>query len=150
MTTIAAAGNMMAADWMVNVGETAIFAGKLWRAPDGALIGCAGHNEACTRFFDWWVHRRKSRLAIPRRFEFEALVLSHEGLFLFEHTGMPDIVKDGIAAIGVGQEQAMAALDTMKFLKRRPDPRIAVMVACKRNPMSGGGMDYARLKKAKG
>ncbi len=149
MTTIAAAGDMMAADWKVSVGETSYFVGKIYRMPDGALIGCAGDNEACTRFVDWWVHRRTKRLAIPRRLDFEALVLTHEGLFMFENAGIPDLLKDGIAAIGIGQEQAMAALDTMKFLKRRLDPRIAVAVACKRNPLTGGGIDSARLRKKK-
>ncbi len=50
-------------------------------------------------------------------------------------------------AIGTGHEQALAAMDTMRLLKRRVDPRIAVQVACNRNPGTGGPVDFLRVKR---
>lgn len=146
MTTIAATLEGMAADSRVNLGETSYLADKLWRVDD-VIIGCAGDNEAIAIFRAWWPTQDIRKFRIPKRLEFEALVLSSDGLLYFEHSGPPDLVKDGRMAIGTGGVQALAAMDTMEFLGRKIDPRKAVRIACKRNPDSGEPVQWLPFRK---
>lgn len=146
MTTIAATLEMMAADSRVNVGETSYPSQKLYRMPDGAIIGAGGDSTAIQRFVMWWPTQDLSKLRIPKRLDFECLVLTKEGLWSYSHSGPPDFIKDGVMAIGTGGEQALAAMDTMLLLKRKVDPRIAVKVACKRNQLTGEPIEWMRIK----
>lgn len=146
MTTIAATKDMIAADRRVDVDGVAYYAGKLYNIDD-FLIGAAGDNEAIMRFLDWWPKREDRRLRINRKLEFEAIVLSHAGLWVYDHAGIPDVISDGIVAIGTGRAAAMAAMDTMRLLRRKVDPRSAVLVARQRDNMTGGAVDWMRLKR---
>jgi ATP-dependent protease HslVU (ClpYQ) peptidase subunit len=152
MTTIAATIDMMAADTQVSSGNeatTLYHTHKIYRVGD-AVIGAIGDNAACQQFLEWWAHHRGKRLLrIAKRLDFEALVLTRAGLWKYEHRGPPDEILDGYTAIGSGEDEARAALDTMVELGRTPDPRVAVRVAMRRNNMTGGRVEALRLRKAK-
>lgn len=145
MTTIAATSSMMAADSRVVIDETSYLSPKLFRLPD-AIIGCAGDTEACHMFFEWFQDRTE-KLVIPKGMELDALVLTKEGLYRYGEKGRPDFIRDGIMAVGSGSAIAMASMDTMIRLGLVPDPRIAVEMACKRNPNTGGPVDFYELGK---
>lgn len=145
MTTIAATLEMMAADSKVDLGDTNFYTEKIFRI-NGAIVGSAGDDEACHRFFQWWTEGRSRPLRIPKRFDFQGLALTPEGLWYFE-SATANLVKEGAMAIGTGRELAIAAMDTMRLLKRRVDPRVAVRVACKRDDTTGGPVTFLRLKR---
>lgn len=137
---------MIAADRRVDYDGVAYYAGKLYNL-GGYLIGAAGDNEAILRFLDWWPKREVRRLRINRKLDFEGIVLSDEGLWVYDHGGLPDIITDGIVAIGTGRAAAMASMDTMRLLKRKVDPRVAVAAAGLRDNMTGGDVDWIKLKR---
>jgi len=143
MTTIAANLQMMAADSRVTVDETSYLSPKLFKLPD-VIIGCAGDTEACHLFVEWY-QDQSNALVIPKGMDVEALVLNHKGLYRYGSRGRPDIIRDGIMAVGTGSAIAMASMDTMIRLGLAPDPRIAVEVACKRNPGSSLPIDFFEL-----
>lgn len=145
MTTIAANLTMMAADSRVVVDDTSYLSPKLFELPY-AIIGCAGDTEACHLFFEWYRDGLKDKLTMPKGQDMEALVLTKKGLYRFGSQGRPDIIRDGIMAVGTGSAIAMASMDTMIRLGLAPDPRIAVEVACKRNPASSLPIDFLELK----
>jgi hypothetical protein len=144
MTTIAANREMMAADSLVVVGDLSFPSIKLVRFED-AIIGAAGDSDACHLFFEWWPIREKSRFKLPKEFELEALVLTHSGLYRYGTTGKADVVSDGLCAIGSGASLAIASLDTQVKMGHSPDPRIAVEMACLRNPNSALPVQYYTL-----
>jgi hypothetical protein len=148
MTTIVATMEMMAADTRVDVGGVGTHAGKLYKAGN-AIIGCAGDSEGIVRFLEWWPYRETKPMRIPKRFDWSALVLSDEGILIYENAGIPDVCKESWAAIGTGSTVALAALDTMKFLGRKPDPRVALKVACRRDCMTGGDVEYLKLRRSR-
>lgn len=141
MTTIAATATMMAADSRVVIDETSYLSPKLLLVQD-AILGAAGDTEACHLFFDWWTKRETDELVIPKGMDLEALVLTRKGLYRYGKYTKPDEIKDGIMAIGGGSAIAMASMDTMVRLGMTPDPRIAVEMACKRNPGSSLPVDF--------
>ncbi len=150
MTTIAATKNMIAADSRVTIGDTSYLSPKLVIFPD-AIVGAAGDTEACHLFFEWWPNRQTAKLKIPKDLEdMDALVLTREGLYIYHKYGKPDLIKDGIGAVGTGSAIAMASLDTMIKLGMTPDPRIAVEMACKRNPDSCLPVDHYTLEQLDG
>lgn len=141
MTTIAATRKMMAADSRVIVDESSYLSPKLVVFSD-AIVGAAGDTEACHLFFEWWQNRETAELVIPKGLDVEALVLTKEGLYRYGKHFQPDVIMDGVMAIGSGQAIALASMDTMIHLNIEPDPRIAVEIACKRNPGSGLPVDF--------
>ena len=148
MTTIAATREMMAADTRADIDGVGSHVAKIYVHGD-AIIGGAGDNEGIMRFLEWWPHRENKPLRIPKRLDWSAIVLSEEGLLVYENVSFPDVVREEWAAIGTGAPIALAALDTMHLLKRKPDPRIAVRVACKRDSLTGGDVEHVRLKRRK-
>lgn len=148
MTTIAANLEMMAADSRVVIDETSYLSPKLVKLPD-AIIGAAGDAEACHMFFEWWPKRDEDKFSLPKGLDVEALVLTKDGLYRYGEFGRADKIRDGIMAIGTGSAIAMASMDTMLKLGLAPDPRIAVEVACKRNPGSSLPVDYFVIEKPK-
>lgn len=138
----------MAADTRVDDDGTGFHATKIFPA-DGAILGMAGHNEACMRFLEWWPKREDKPLKIPKRLDWSALVLTHSGLLVYDNAGIPDVLTENWAAIGTGRIVALAAMDTMRLLGRVPDPRIALRVACHRDSLTGGTVEFMRLKRRK-
>lgn len=146
MTTIAANLEMMAADSLVVVGDLSFPSIKLVRFPD-AIVGAAGDSDACHAFFEWWPVRKTQQFRLPTRgLELEALVLTPTGLYRYGAAGKPDVVSDGLCAIGAGASLALASLDTQKKLGADPDPRLAVEVACLRNPQSDLPVQFYTLE----
>jgi len=137
---------MMAADTRVDEDGVGTHAAKLFVC-EGAIIGGAGDNEAIMRFLEWWPARDTVPLRIPKRFAWNVLVLSNEGILLYNGTNVPDVCREDWAAIGTGSVLALAAMDTMRLLGRKPDPRVAVKVACKRDSLTGGDVEFVRLTK---
>lgn len=145
MTTIAANLEMMAADSLVVVGDLSFPSIKLVRFED-AIIGAAGDSDACHFFFEWWPLRDKQKFKIPKDLELEALVLTDSGLYRYGASGKADVVSDGLCAIGSGASLALASLDTQVKMGHSPDPRIAVEVACLRNPNSALPVQFYALE----
>jgi hypothetical protein len=145
MTTVVASLTMLAADTRVDEDGVGTHATKLYRMGD-SIIGVAGDNEGILRFIEWWPHREERLLKIPKRLDWSALVLTPTGILWYENAGIPDVCREQWAAIGTGKTVALAAMDTMKVLGRKPDPRVAVRVACYRDSLTGGAIDFMKLR----
>ena len=146
MTTIAATTRMIAADSQVTVDESSYLSPKLMMFEDAAM-GAAGDAEACHMFFDWWPKRDTTKLDIPAEMELECLVLTRDGkLYRYGKYAKPDYIRDGLMAVGSGSAIAIASMDTMLHLGLVPDPQIAVAVASKRSPDTGGPIDVFTIE----
>lgn len=137
----------MAADTRADVDGVGTHVAKIYTLGN-VIIGCAGDNVGIVKFLEWWPHRETRRLRISKRIDWSALVLSEEGILVYENAALPDVLREDWAAIGTGAAIALAAMDTMKLLRRKPDPRIAVHVACKRDSMTGGEVEYVKLRRS--
>ena len=148
MTTICATANAMAADSRVTWGDTSYLSPKLLVLPD-AIVGAAGDSEACRQFLEWWPKRETADLDVDEGQELDGLVLTRTGLYLYGKTGRYDKIRDGMMAIGSGGALAIASLETQIRLGFTPCPKIAVEVACMRNPGSAGPIDMYTLDNLK-
>lgn len=137
MTTIAANRKMMAADSKCSAGGQYFLTRKIERVGD-ALIGCCGSAADCAKFFAWY-GKNESVPEITQG-EFNALVLTPRGLFLYESDCSPMEVKDKYYAIGSGAQGALVAMD------KGDDPEAAVAAASKRDLFSGGPVDVLTLR----
>lgn len=137
MTTIAANRKVMAADSRCSAGGVWFQTKKIERKGD-ALIGACGKASDCSKFMEWY----GSGNPVPEitEGEFEALVLTPKGLFLYQWDCSPMQLKDRHYAIGSGQQGALVALD------KGDEPKQAVEAACKRDLFSGGPIDVYLLK----
>lgn len=129
MTTVAANLSCMAADLKVTDGDCSYLANKLW-VIHGCLVGVAGRAQDTNVFLEWFMAGRKKneRPIINQEQEntFEALVLNHQGLFIFWDCGMPDKIDTchrPYYAIGTGKPIALA------MMRRGHSPREAVQMA---------------------
>lgn len=96
---------------------------KVYRVK-GCLIGFAGDYEEGRMFLDWIKGKRDK----PKCKELTALMLNHEGLFVFEGDHMePRKVTRGIEAIGTGAKAVICAYEALGF----SDPRKALRIVCK-------------------
>jgi hypothetical protein len=145
MTTIAATRTMMAADSLVVVGDLSFPSIKLVRFAD-AIMGAAGDSDACHLFYEWWPQRLTEKFKLPKGLELEVLVLTRDGLYRYGEQGKPDIVSNGMCAVGTGASFALGSLDTQVRYGQEPDPRIAVEMACLRNPNSRPPVQYFTLE----
>jgi len=150
MTTIAATETMVAADTQVTEGDRRSYAGKIFVFPD-AIVAVAGSNPDIKRFMDWWGSIPRPAMRVPKGTDFNVIVLCDAGLFVTdsESGGLMDRVTDGVAAVGNGRDYALAAFDTMRMLKRRLDPCLAVRVAANRDVYTGGEIQSVRWRKRK-
>lgn len=151
MTTIAACLSlgMMAADSRA-VLETrcgkerhAYPSTKLLRTPHW-IVGCAGYQEDIDAFFAWLPDRRRRRRKV--RHDFEALLLSRDGLLYANDDEALAPVRVGYMAIGSGGSFALAAMSALHMVGEPPDPRIAVEVACIHDTGSAPPIDFLRWK----
>lgn len=121
MTAIACNRKMMAADSLAVADGTKSKATKIFRVGD-EIIGFAGELQCGLAFVEWYRNRSKPKPDID---DFSALVLSKEGITMYESRLVPLPVMEKFAAIGTGCDAAIAAMHM------GADPRRAVKVACK-------------------
>lgn len=147
MTTIAATTEMMAADTQITEGRKHNYhLRKIYRVGN-SIVGAAGDSRACDAFVLWWKNRQKERFVLPRGTSFSALVLQGGQIFRFDDTELIQVVTADVAAIGSGKVAAFAAMETMKKLGQKPDPRVAVCVAIKTDAYTGGQVEWMRATK---
>lgn len=124
MTTVAANRTMMASDSLINDGNNLCDTHqKIWRIGD-ELIGLAGGLTHGLLFIDWYTRGRDSDNKPQLDDEFEALVLSKDGLFSYYNTLVPVEINASYWAIGSGAPIAMGAM----FMGA--SPASAVQAAC--------------------
>lgn len=143
MTTICASRlhGEMAADTQVNFGSSTFPSKKIFSF-GATLAGAAGASIDCSAFMAW-VESGMDPDARPEMDdgdEFQALVLTHEGLFFFEGDCCPLKIERDYHAIGTGGEAALAALMCNKT------PRRAVEIAAKIDSGTGGPVTVLKLE----
>lgn len=116
MTTIAANLAMMVADRLEDDSGTKRKTTKIFRVKN-SIIGTSGDSDAGFAFMEWYKDRRRHK---PDLGDFEALVLSHQGLHYYTSSLTPENVGPQ-HAIGTGKPYVMAALmagsDIVKAVK---------------------------------
>ena len=135
MTTIAADRFGMAADQKVVDGDTNYRTRKIW--PIGrAIVGAAGDNTAIVKFTRWMEKGGKGKTpTFDAEEDFEAMVLTPAGLFVYDKSCQPDEVADPFYAIGSGKQAALAAMHM------GATPQRAVEIACLVDNYSGEPVD---------
>jgi len=147
MTTIAASRSHgeMAADTQVNVGTATFPSKKIFATPYG-IVGAAGDAIDCSTFLSWVFAgmKRKSRPSFEKEddeeYNFQALVLSFDGLFFFEKDCCPLRIERDFHAIGTGADAAVAAFLCGKTPKR------AVEIAGQVDNSTGGPVTVLKLE----
>lgn len=148
MTTICVsrALRMMAAESNELVGEPerrSRSTPKLYRARD-YIVGCCGDSDQIDRFEQWLKRRDGKR---PRG-NYEALLLYRDGRIThFYGSARETEISEDYYAIGTGESFAVAALDALELMGLPLDPRIAVQVACRRDPGSAEPINAMRWVK---
>ena len=144
MTTIAVSRSlmMMAADGNMTVdGRKHVSDAKLFRTKD-YLCGIAGDSDGITRFKRWL----KTFDGNHPKGAYSALLLFRDGkIKWFEQDDCIEIEEDHFA-VGTGATYAISTMDTLKYLGLIIDPRIAVRMACVRDPGSAEPVHYLRWK----
>lgn len=111
MTTIAVRDGVMACDSLAIDGSTRIMCEKIYRMPDGTILGGAGSSAAIEAFL---TARRKGEsctLTEEDRKSFVVAVLHPDGSIMrWEDERCGWKVLDGFHAIGSGAQAAMAAM----------------------------------------
>ena len=143
MTTIAASRlhGEMAADTQMNLGCSIFHCKKIF-ATDHGLVGAAGSSIDCSKFLQW-VERgmdEESRPSIDGEDGFQAIVLRHGAIFMFERDCFPMRIERDFHAIGSGGDAALAAMFCGKTPKR------AVEIASKCNNQTGGPITVLKLE----
>jgi ATP-dependent protease HslVU (ClpYQ) peptidase subunit len=143
MTTIAASRlhGEMAADTQVNFGSSTFPSKKIYSF-GGRLAGAAGTSIDCSLFMQWVAGGLdpEARPEMEDGDEFQALVLSHDGLFFFEADCCPVRIERDFHAIGTGGDAALAAFFCGKT------PRRAVEIAAKIDSGTGGPVTVLKLE----
>lgn len=130
----------MAADSAVTVGPVSFPTKKVFRIGD-CLVGTAGLTRVCNAFVEWLANGGDiPKFSEDDHGEFEALVLSHEGIFYYEADFIPQKIERKYHAIGSGAQSAITSMIHGKT------PRRAVEVACDVDPQSGRPVDVMKLE----
>jgi ATP-dependent protease HslVU (ClpYQ) peptidase subunit len=125
----------MAADRKVVDGDTNYHTRKICRIGQ-SLVGAAGDNSAIVKFFRWLEkHGRGKQPTFTEEEDFEGMVLTPSGLFVYDKSCQPDEVVDSFYAIGSGKQAALAAMHM------GASPTQAVEIACLVDNSSGGPVD---------
>ena len=141
MTTIAVRDGVMASDSLETEDETVITdkCKKIWRLPDGSLLGAAKCSEDCWRLYD----ALRKKQPIPKLDEVIAVRLYPSGkMELFEGNVWQPITTP-YYAIGNGSKYAWAAMDA------GADAIKACRIGIKRDVYSGGRLQVLRLPQGK-
>lgn len=125
MTTILcdAKKGIMLADSSISDDDRIWLDRKVYRVK-GNLVGFAGDYEEGRIFLDWLRGKRDK----PKCKDISALMLTHEGLFIFEGAQMePRKVERGIESIGTGAKAVICTYEALGF----DDPKKAMKIVCK-------------------
>lgn len=152
MTCVATDGKTMAADSRTTQGDliTCERTPKLFRAPDGSVVGCAGARPACQLVHEWFA--AGGDLAnVPTLHEiaddpgspFEALVLRPDGTVQRLDWDWCFTTDDVPAAIGSGAQVAIGAM------LKGANPEQAVRLAARRVATVGGPVHTLRRSRRK-
>jgi len=145
MTTIAVRDGVMAADTRANQSGRLATAQKLFRA-NGAVIGITGYWVDGKIFVDWYVAGADRanppdwRTQGDEKVEFEALVLTKEGIDWWSYTLVPDRVLDNYWSIGSGSLAALAAMQCGRTASE------AVFIAMQVDAATGGDVETMRVE----
>jgi ATP-dependent protease HslVU (ClpYQ) peptidase subunit len=139
MTTVLAdaRAGVMVADTLCLYGDRKLYGRKVTRI-NGLLVATAGSSADGDSFLEWVKNGRHGKP--PRMSNFEALILSSEGVHLVQGDCRAVRVERGFDAIGTGGQVALGALVA------GAGPREAVRIACELDAGSGGKIEVFKLR----
>ena len=144
MTTIAANRLMLAGDQKCTDDDKSFRTRKIRKIGD-ALVGAAGTGPAIGKFFRWLESGgQDDHPKFAKDDELAALVVTPDGLFVYDTSCTPEEILDEFYAVGTGAQAALAAM----HLGCQPDK--AVEIACKVDNNTGGPVDALHLKPKRG
>lgn len=111
---------------------------KIYRLKD-ALLGVAGVFASCVEFVNW-LKAGGDREKLPEMEGVCALKLTPKGIWFYDECATPYAVRDKFAALGSGEQAALAALHLGL------SPKDAVKVAAKVDCGTGGRIVVKPLK----
>lgn len=148
MTVVAWDGTAIAADRQATYGGgTATSVTKLYRLDNGEVVSWCGEMQNCLGAHNWycagadpseWVNYR-----LNEENSISLIVLSEDGLYVFDNGPYPRKIEDLFAAFGSGHEFAMGALAMGATAKE------AVEIASRFDTGCGLGVDVMRFEKPK-
>lgn len=107
MTVIAWDGTTLAADSQLNYGTTRLQCDKIFRLPDGGIVGLAGPAAKCSRLLRYM----REEGPPPKRLQAcHAIRVGHDGVFLYAESTEPERITSSVIAIGCGGDFAMGAM----------------------------------------
>ncbi len=144
MTTIAASvkHGSMASDSKCVFGDIHFPVTKIFRLPDGSLLGTAG---ASTYTIPFETAMREGRVYAPTESpngeaDFAALRLSKDGLYMYDSSFAAEKVLHGVCAVGTGNMIALS------YLLDGASPSLAVEKACRVDNNSGLPVQSKKIK----
>ena len=146
MTTIAVRDGVMAADTRGDQCGRLALTHKLFQIKDG-VIGICGYWSDGKIFADWYAAGADGanppnwRVQGDEKVEFEALVLTKEGIDWWIHSLVPERVDRSFWSIGSGSLAALAAMTCGKTAQE------AVHIAMQIDPRTGGDVETMELAK---
>ena len=147
MTTIAVRDGVMAADTMGQVSGNLCKSKKLFRLLDGGVVGFSGTWTDGKLFVDWYdlgCNRDDPpnwRVQDSQKVDFNALVLTPSGIYLWSYDLVPDEMLDGFWAIGSGAAAALAAMHCGR------NSQEAVFISMYVDAYTGGDVETMELAK---
>lgn len=112
MTVIAYDGHTLAADSQLNYGTTRLQCEKLFRLPDGGVVGFAGPSGKCHRLLRWMRGEGKRPLRLSNA---HAIRVDPSGaVFLYAESSEPECITSRYVAIGCGDEFALGCMKSGK------------------------------------
>jgi hypothetical protein len=134
VTTIACDGKVMAADGLVTNGNDIAVEfdeKKIWRLPDGSILGAAGSTDGCEAIRRF-LSNADEKLETVAEFDAIRLMPDGSGLSYSDKGGEKSTRCTWPATLGTGGSIALGAL------LAGASPRRAVEIACQRDCGSGG------------
>ena len=138
MTTIACNKEIMCGDTLMCDGGMASYIVKIFSVK-GSIIGISGSVAEGLEFIEWYKDKRKKKPQLTE--DFNALVLTKDGIEGWENNLIPIPIKEAFYAIGSGRDYAMSAMSLNE------DPAEAVAVACEYDIYSRGPIIQITLHK---
>lgn len=146
LTVIAYKDGILAADTLVTLPDRELkmlHATKIWKAPDGALVGASGDSDYCLQFKQWCFDGRLDSINIPApklTHELDmGLLITPEGKIRHYYGATYDELMDPFYAIGSGGPLAMAVMWA------EGPATLAVEAACKYNLYCDLPIEYLLL-----
>lgn len=154
MTTVLACRStgVMVSDSRVGHKEGQFTSTKKVQRVGNYLVGVAGDYDDALIFVRRLARRLRGRdgSTVPEMSagtgEFEVVVMSRQGLWLYGQQGAPiEVEAEDYYAIGSGASRALASLRTQELLLHPADLELAVTVACEYDTSSGPPLVVVKL-----